>query len=578
MKQKIISMFFIAMICSVICSFAIVSAAANFTITTSTPAVLTKTNSSTSFLITPNGQPGQSVNIAVNIPTKITDSKGNEITINPPYILNYPNVLFGSTTTPIAISYSGIVPSSFDIGKFSSNINITVVDTLNPNNTLTQTLPIYFTNDFCTNGEQGSSEFYISDVSIDNSDGDDDEWSPLDEITIKVEVSNDMDDRVRDVTVELGLFDETGKNIAKNLDNLNDRKIDLGTISDSDEKIAEFKFTVPSDFNEDNYKLVIKAYSDDAGEDTLCSSRSTDLSNDYYQSINGVRETEEENQIVLTDLVLSPSTAQCSDVVQLSAEVVNIGDEDYLDQVKVTLYNKELGINTEEILREDFDAGDSSTVNFEFSIPENAAEKTYNLELVTYYDYDEDDDTYDITSDKKFYQLLKVEGNCVEPVPPTTTPPLITAELDTETPEAIAGKQVIIKTTVKNQGTTEDTYTLSVVENSAWSTLDSIQPRVLTIPAGSTKEASIVLTIDPEAEGNKEFNIRTTYGVNSDKTAQQAVGLTITKETTSSDFGPVVQNLKDNWFIYLIILVNVVLILAIILVIRRMMRPRASAM
>lgn len=574
MKSKIISMFLL----TVICSLAIVSASANFTVTTSTPVDLTKNLVSTSFLITPNGPVNQSVNIAVNIPTKISDSKASELPLNPPFIFNFQNVPFGTAQGPIQISYTGTVPTNYQIGRFTANANITVTDAANPTNTLTQTVPISFVNDFCTNGENGT-DLSISSVEINNNDGDDTDWVPLDSISVKVEVSNDGTEKISSVAAEIGIYDITGKNVVSKLDGLANKKIKLSSINDGDSKTADFKFNVPVDFKEEEYRLVVKAYSDNKGQKNLCTAHSSDLDNNYYQLISGSRETDEGKHIILNNIVLSPETsAQCGEKVQVSAEAVNIGDTDYEDQVKVTIYNKELNINKEEILNENFDQGDSSAINFEFDIPETAAEKTYTLEFRTYYDFDSSDDSYSISSDEKFTKTFKVEGNCkpATPITPTTKPPVISAELDSETPEAIAGNQVIIKTTVKNNGDKEAVYSLSVLDNSAWSDVESIEPKVLTVSAGLSKEASIVLNLNKDAAGDKEFLIRATYGENNEQTSQK-VALTITKQS-GADLGPIAQHFRENWFIYVIVLINVILIIAIIVVIRRMMRPRVAVM
>ncbi|MBR9705207.1 putative S-layer protein, partial [Candidatus Pacearchaeota archaeon] len=271
MKSKIISMFLL----TVFLSLAIVSAA-DFTLTTTSPDDFTDSNMETSFTITPNGEPGRFVDVTVTIPNRFTDSDGNELTINPPYSLSFPNAPFGTTLGSIDVTISEEIPSDFEVGRFTTTVEITATDTLDPENTLDQTVPINLLNTFCSDGEIGS-DLSISEVKIDNDDGDDEDWSPLDEITIKVEVSNDGDERIRDVKVELGLYNEEGKNIVRDLEDLNDREIDLGKISDGDEDTAEFTFFVPSDFEEEDYRLVVKAFSDDEGEDELCTSESSDF-------------------------------------------------------------------------------------------------------------------------------------------------------------------------------------------------------------------------------------------------------------------------------------------------------------
>jgi hypothetical protein len=441
------------------------------------------------------------------------------------------------------------------------------MDPLNSSNNQSESLTFQFQNSFCSNGENGT-DLEISGVDLNNKDGDDNEWGPLDEITIDVEVSNVGSDRVKEVNVEIGLIDSNGKNIVKDLEDLDNKRIDLGSINDGNDKTATFTFKVPTDFESASYRLVIKAYSDDKGEKMLCTSSSSELSNTYYESIDGIREEDEDRHVVLNNIMITPATAQCQDKVQVSAEVVNIGDTDYEDQVKVILFNRELGLNLEKVLRENFDQGDSSIVDFEFDVLKNITEKTYTLEFKTYYDYDVDDETYNLVSDQTFTKSFIVSGNCR--AEQTTIPSVgISADLDSETPEAVAGKQVIIVVTLRNTGTTETTYDVSISGNSAWSSLVSIDPQRLIISQGQSKDINIVLNIDKDAKGNKELTFRANYA---GKTTEQKVALEVVEETKTTVYN-LADHIKENWFIYLIVLVNIILIIAIIAVVKRMLSP-----
>lgn len=570
MKKKIISMVLLTAILSIF-ALSLISAA-NFSLAVSSPQSLTKSINQTNFTITPTAPQGTLLNIIATLPTTVVDSKNNTINLISPYSYTFNNVATGETKGPVQIAISS-VPTAFIVGEYTLNVQVSATDASNSSNTLTQTVPVKFINDFCSKGEKGT-DLEITSVDIRNADGDDTDWTPLDSITIKVDVSNEADVRVRDVNVELGLIDKEGKNIARDLENLDNRKISLGSINDGDEKTAQFDFQVPVDFNEEDYKLVIKAYSDDLGESDLCTAHSSDLENTYYQIVKGERETDEEKQVIISNIVLSADTVQCGEKAQLTAEVVNVGDTDYQDAFKVTLYNKELGLNTEEIIKDDLNQGDSYSVDLEFDVPKNAAEKSYILELKTYYDYDDNDESFDITSDTKFTKTIKVLGNCAEQQSQTKTP-ILSAELDTEqTPEVIAGKDVAVKVTIKNQDTAQQTYRLSVLDNSEWSQLTSINPQTLVVNPGETKEATVMLKLNADSEGSQDFTIKATYGSANDLSVQQRVTLEVTKTSFNNPF---LDNIKANWLIYLIIVVNIILIVAIIAVIVRISsRPRRA--
>jgi hypothetical protein len=500
------------------------------------------------------------------------------------YIITPPNTLTHDNGVPITLTHTGntnniyqaqpiTISSNVDytqlsIGKsYSGTIKIERIDTANNNEVKeTLTLPVSFTSSFCSAGEQGTA-LEITDVRLDNSDGDDDEWSPLDEIEVRVEVSNEGSEKVKDVFVELGLFNAEGKNVIRDMEDLDDEEIDLGNIGDGDEDTATFKFTVPADFDSGNFRLVVKAYSDDLKETALCTAHASDLSNNLYQTISGEREEDEDKHVIFHNIKVSPSPAQCGDRVQLTGEVANIGDEDYEDQVKVTLSNKELNLNIEEIVREDLEQGNSELVDFEFDVPQLAAEKSYVLEFKTYYDYDDRDDSYDLSSEETFTTSIRVEGNCKKPEVKNVA---VSAVLDPETPEAVAGKQVVINANVRNTGDSETTYGVSLTGYESWATVVSVEPTTVTLAPGQTKTVTVILQVNPDTQGDKEFTIRTAFD---GATKEQKVSLVVGSETVSpgeSQLTPVIEHIRANWFIYLIIVVNIILIIAIILVIRSM--------
>lgn len=544
-----------------ILSLALISAATNFTVSKTSLSFIDSDNSET-FTI-----------------TAITSTSYDFIT---PIIADDDGATIPITITPSPATANGTIPltitvdSTVDyegltIGKNYAG-NLKIIDDYAEE----ETVGLKFIKTFCELGEKGDDiigKLEITDISIDNDDGDDTEWGPLDPITIEVKVENIGDDKVSDVIVELGLYNSKGKNIVNDLKDLDDEQIKLGSIRDGDDDTAIFNFQIPADFEDETYTLVIKAYSDDTGEDGVCTSYSTDLTEDYYELIDGVRETDEDKHIVIDNIKISPTNPQCSEMVQLSAEVFNIGDEDYEDQVRVTLYNKELGVDLEQTIRQDFDQGDSEVIDFDFEIPEDAEKRTYILEFRTYYDYDVDDEEYALVSDRKFTKPLTVDGNCGL-VPPTTSEVKITAKLSPGTPEAIAGEQVIIIATLQNTGDSTNLYTVSVSGNTAWSSLSQIDPESVIIPAGESKEVDIVLILDEDAEGDKEFTIKAT---NNGKTTEQKVALSITEKTAPNVTGSaIIDHIKANGFIYIIILINLILIIAIILVIRRMVSPKST--
>ncbi len=563
-KLQIFSLFLLTLVLSL----SLISAA-NFVISTSTPTTLSESNKQSTFTILNPSSSNKTLDIDVTLPANITDSKGHTITPTSS-TLNFNNVAPGNQVT-VNVTYLGDT-TNFITGTFAANMNVYAEESGNSTNNLTQSVPLNFVKSFCKSGENGT-DLEITKVKIDNTNGDNADWKPLDPIKVDVKVSNNGASSVKSVIVKIGLLDPNGKNVINNMDNLKDDQIKVGSIKSDGDHTASFTFTVPVDFNADNYKFVAKAYSDDVGEAKLCVAHSSDLADSFFESITGSRVSDSQKQVIVNKLTLSPDTAQCAEIVQLSGEVFNVGDTDYSDQVKVTLVNSELGINLVKEIRGDLNQGDSSSFNFEFKVPANASEKDYQLGLKTYYDYNTNDATYNTESADQFVKTLTVKGGCTNS--PSTTESQqynaqITAELDSSTPEATAGKPVVVKATLKNTGKSSATYVISVVGNSVWSNLVSVDPQTATLQPGESKDVLITLDVNSGVTGDQEFTIRSVY--NTGKTTEQKVVLPV--KSTGYSSSALTDNLKQNWFIYVIVLVNVILIVAIILVIRRIVSPR----
>ena len=191
------------------------------------------------------------------------------------------------TTAPITVTItSNADHNQLSIGKeYSGMINVTN----DANSTDSKEITVNFVGSLCSMGEQGT-DLEIKDIKINNYDGDDEDWSPLDKIEIEVEVENTGSEKIRDVMVELAVFDSNGKNIAKDLEDLDDEEVDLGSIKSDNEETAIFEFYVPADFDSGKYRLAVKVYSDDLGEENECTANSDDFDDTYFQKIDGERE------------------------------------------------------------------------------------------------------------------------------------------------------------------------------------------------------------------------------------------------------------------------------------------------
>ncbi|MEK6844021.1 MAG: putative S-layer protein [Nanoarchaeota archaeon] len=260
---------------------------------------------------------------------------------------------------------------------------------------------------FCKVGET-RRDLRISNINIDNSADDDEEWEFLNNIEIEVDIENVDEDDINDIIVELGLFDPKGRNQVGDLEfkNVDEEKVNLGTIKAKDKETAIFLFRIPSDIELGNYKLVIKTYSDDWGEVNQCTSISDDLDNNSFQIINIDREEDEGKFIAFDNIRLVPSPATCGDNIKLIADMYNIGDFNQ-DRIKVKLTSPELNLNLEQEILEDLDQGDKNIITFEFVIPRNLENKDYVLGLEAEYDYR--NSSYREVSDESTKFTLKIE-------------------------------------------------------------------------------------------------------------------------------------------------------------------------
>jgi hypothetical protein len=467
---------------------------------------------------------------------------------------------FGATFNPSSLSLNS--------GATSSPINLILNQLRNikfGTNTLTikaedrtaqvvSTKNIELKKTFCSAGPIGS-QLEITKIDINNNgEGKDDEWELLDEVEIEVEVRNNDNDDDVDVIIELAVYDSNGRNIADDLEYLaesdsDDEEIEIN-INDDDEEKVTWVFRVPADIDDGNYKLAIKAYSDDDGEDEQCVDSSDDLNKDFYQDISIDRVTDN-GRLVIVDDVFMDTQATCSETVTGSFTVFNVGNEDQ-ERVLINMRNSELGINEDFEITSDLDQGEDETISFSFTIPKDAENKLHRLSFTPFYDYK--NGNYREEADESTIVFLEVLGCSTQQGP--TTGVIISANL--ETPEVVPGKNIVIKTSVTNLG--EDSiFTINTEDYDSWAELISITPNTLSIDSGETGTADITLKIKQGISGTQRFMISST---DSDgKKAQQEVQVNVQSQRNLFGTG-----FENNSLIWIIGIINIVLIILIIVV------------
>jgi hypothetical protein len=467
-----------------------------------------------------------------------------------------PTTVTTSGSTPIKV----LVDSVFGTFKIGDVVTSTLTAVENGNSSNNATLPVDFVRSFCKNGDAGRN---LSIDSIDvSSDGTEDlEWMPLDTVTVKVKVENNADDDVRDVVIEIGLIDETtGKNRIGDVEfvSVDEEKNEYGRINDGDNAKVEFQFQIPADFDDGDYRLVVKVYSDNLKEQNECADFSADLDNTFYQSITVNKQNDEGKYIAFDNVELTPVEATCGETVVLSATAFNVGEDDQ-DKVKIDLYNKNLGIDASSEIGS-LDMGDSQAVSFTFKVPQGLADGVYKIELSSEYDYR--NGLYRQEADTSEDVSLKVMG-CSATVPQNTGAVSISASLDSE---AQAGKPLVVSTTLTNRLGKTASFVVDAAGYDSWATLSSISSRMVTLGAGESKDVTLTFDVNSDAEGQHAFNVIASTGTSEDS---KQVVVSLAKASTA---GFSLSSLSGSNLIWVIAAINLVLLLIIIFVAVRLAR------
>lgn len=544
-------MFSFVLLTAILLSLSLVSAQ----ISLSTPDALSKAKNTTVLTITNLASSNSTYNITIQTPINISDGQGNAVSISLSQS-TITNLVNGSSAN-VNLYYTSL-PSSFTFGTFSTTVFASVVG----NSSINSSATLSFVNSFCDYGDAPSNATWLEIVRVDDEtlDNEDEwDWAPLDDIEVSVKISNRYNSDL-DVTVEYGLYNPGTRQFI----DLDEDTIDV-SIDDGKSKEVTIAFRVPADIDaRSDYRFYVKAYKE-GSEAVICADKE---GADYYQPVEISKES---NAVILDDFSMD-SSAFCGEEVELNAKAYNTGKDDE-DNVLITFYNKELGVNMKQVM-ENLDEGDSDSVRFSFTVPTNATEKTYSFELKTYFKYDDDNSGCSVEEDvacydkdslddleKTFKVSLNVAGNCIKPVN-TTDKVDITASLESK--EAVAGKGLVIKANIKNSGTASQTYNVLVSGIETFALLQKIEPQSFTLDAGQSKDILITLKADDDAEGDYTFNIKTVYG---SKTKEQPVSLTI--QAKSGIFNSLSNAFSGNWFIWLIVAVNVLLIVIIIIALVR---------
>lgn len=462
------------------------------------------------------------------------------------------------------------VSSSQDFGSFSRTLTASVYNASDLTDKIEDLSVVLSSNvpeiSFCESEgtvEVGDLDIKAFDIN-NNGEGDDDLWNPLDDITIDVDVKNtNDDDSIYDVMVELKIMRD-GDDVTDDFE-LDDSEFDIGKIKSKDTESASFIISeVPIDLDEGNYEIYVMVYSD-GDEENQCISKDGEL-DDYGDSIY-YAEIEVENEfdsgIIVKDYSNSLSVVCSQENVEFVFSLYNVGD-DKEEKVLVQLYNSELGIN-EKIVIDNFKSAKKKESSFFVNMPETLSENYYYLDVITYWNWDDDEDeldtlAYDDNSDDDLDDDYSVKLNVLSCSVPE---PIVSAELLSD--EVIVGNEAVIKVSVSNPSNKDDDFSVSVNGYESWAELVSVQPSALGLGAGESKE--VMITFNLKESGVNAFNVRVS---GTDNTVVQDVSLSVSeKESSLFDFGSISGDLTYWIAGVLIVLILFLFILILTVALRR---------
>jgi uncharacterized membrane protein len=263
----------------------------------------------------------------------------------------------------------------------------------------------------------------------------------------------------------------------------------------------------------------------------------------------------EKNFVVLYNLK-APEVSQCGSEAHISGDVWNIGSKDQED-IYLKIYNRELGID-EEIQIGDLDSFESTDFDLILQLPEDIVEKAYYLTITV---YNEDNKVYKNKDDKesKSSLQLNVQGNCA------VAKASVTAVLESG---GQAGKEMIVKATIKNTGKKTSSYSLNVGGYTGWASSATLDKSSLTLNAGQSEDVLLTFNVKRDALGNNLFTLDVLSG--NELIVSQPVQVEITKKKFSLFGGNLFSG--ENKYVWGIGLLNLILIILIIVIAIRISR------
>lgn len=384
-----------------------------------------------------------------------------------------------------------------------------------------------------------SIEVNGNDVSYEDADGDGeiDEMIAVEEgETLEVEVGLEALADVEDIEVEI----EISGYEYDDYQDLEDES-HLFDMEDGTTKYIDLEIDLPVQLDKDEYYLRIRV---------------TDKNSASLEQIVRLYVEPSRNGVEIEDVLLSPgSTVEAGHSLLATVELQNYGDNDEED-VTVTMSIGELGISTYDVIDILEANEDSESVSYEtteelfLSIPDCAAEGVYSLDVTVEYD------TYETTT--KSYSLTVTEGDyCTE----GDEEERLVIAVGPETQEVDAGEQAVYAIAMSNEGTSSESYALSVsVGSEGLST--SLSESLVVLDASESGVVYAYVTADAEVS---EGDYPVTVLVENDGKTIETLSLTLEVEAGEEVVSEEGVSLRNGLEIALIVLVVLLVIVGLII-------------
>jgi hypothetical protein len=327
-----------------------------------------------------------------------------------------------------------------------------------------------------------------------------DEWDmyPLDKAEINVEFDNkNRNYELTDIEFKWGIYD---KDTLSWFIEEDENEFDL----EEKEDVVE---TVNINLNEDFDDLEDGNYIFYVWADAVLDDKTIDGKKICVSDSKNIDFQFERNFVVLKNIE-APATTECNQDLTLKATLWNIGKKEQ-EEFHVRLKNSELGIN-EEIDIEKLKPYKSQDVEFSIAIPRNAYEKNYDLVFSV---YDKNNELYDDGDDdfSKYTEVLSVAGNCIK-----NEAKVLVYDTEMITEEALENEEVVIETSIANEGNIKGTFKLSAEGYSDWAESVTFDKTSLILDTGKSERVTMtfkVLEDVDKGEYNFTMNVLGSNGV-----------------------------------------------------------------